>query len=160
MHVLVPTDGSTYARLALLEAAELARSVRASISILVIASRLRMDGITPLATFEFTEAQRATELVYESPSKAEVEKFLQEGAEICRAQGIEPTLIHRHGDPAEMIIEVAEQLRPDLIVMGSHGHTGIKRFLLGSVSEKVARHAPCSVLLSRGEPFKIDQQKA
>jgi len=56
------------------------------------------------------------------------------------------------GPPWERIIELASAR--DLIVMGTHGRTGISRFLLGSVAEKVVRHAPCSVLVARphGEP--------
>jgi nucleotide-binding universal stress UspA family protein len=56
------------------------------------------------------------------------------------------------GPPWERIIGLAEP--EDLIVMGTHGRTGIRRFLLGSVAEKVVRHAPCSVLVARdaGEP--------
>jgi len=51
------------------------------------------------------------------------------------------------GLPWERIVELAR--RDDLIVMGTHGRTGISRFLLGSVAEKVVRHAPCSVLVAR-----------
>jgi nucleotide-binding universal stress UspA family protein len=56
------------------------------------------------------------------------------------------------GPPWERIVELAR--RDDLIVMGTHGRTGVTRFLLGSVAEKVVRHAPCSVLVARphGEP--------
>lgn len=53
------------------------------------------------------------------------------------------------GDPAGTLLHVAERERADLLVVGSHGRTGIERFLLGSVSEKVVRHAPCSVLVVR-----------
>lgn len=53
------------------------------------------------------------------------------------------------GSPAEEILRAAERQRADLVVMGSKGLTGLKRVLLGSVSRKVARHAPCSVLVVR-----------
>jgi len=53
------------------------------------------------------------------------------------------------GDPAEAILRAGERHRADLIVMGSKGLTGLDRYLLGSVSRKVARHAPCSVLVVR-----------
>jgi nucleotide-binding universal stress UspA family protein len=55
----------------------------------------------------------------------------------------------REGDPAEVIIEVANEQQADLIVVGSRGLTGIKRFRLGSVSNKVSHHAPCSVMIVR-----------
>jgi nucleotide-binding universal stress UspA family protein len=52
-------------------------------------------------------------------------------------------------DPRTAILEVAEEWQADLIVVGSQGRKGIKRFLLGSVAESVARHARCSVLIER-----------
>jgi nucleotide-binding universal stress UspA family protein len=53
------------------------------------------------------------------------------------------------GDPADTILEVAEDGRFDLIVMGTHGRTGIKRMILGSVAETVTRRATCPVLTIR-----------
>jgi nucleotide-binding universal stress UspA family protein len=52
-------------------------------------------------------------------------------------------------DPRTAILEVAEEWKADLIVLGSHGRKGLKKFLLGSVAESVARHARCSVLIER-----------
>jgi nucleotide-binding universal stress UspA family protein len=59
-------------------------------------------------------------------------------------------MVTREGDPAREIIEAASEWPADLVVLGSHGASGIERFLLGSVSEKVLRHAPSSVLLVKG----------
>ena len=53
------------------------------------------------------------------------------------------------GDAADAIVDVAEEQRCDLIVVGNKGMTGAKRFLLGSVPNKVSHHAPCSVLIVR-----------
>ena len=53
------------------------------------------------------------------------------------------------GDPRSIILENAAEWNADMIVLGSHGRTGLERFFLGSVSEAVARHAPCSVLIVR-----------
>jgi nucleotide-binding universal stress UspA family protein len=55
----------------------------------------------------------------------------------------------RQGDAADAILDVAEEQRTDLIVVGNKGMTGAKRFLLGSVPNKVSHHAPCSVLIVR-----------
>ena len=55
----------------------------------------------------------------------------------------------REGDPADAILDVAEELGADLIVVGNKGMSGAKRFLLGSVPNKVSHHAPCSVLIVR-----------
>ena len=55
----------------------------------------------------------------------------------------------REGDPADAILDVAEEQKADLIVVGNKGMTGAKRFLLGSVPNKVSHHAPCSVMIIR-----------
>jgi nucleotide-binding universal stress UspA family protein len=53
------------------------------------------------------------------------------------------------GDAASLLLDTARDHKADLLVVGSHGSTGLDRFLLGSVSEKVLRHAGCSVLIVR-----------
>lgn len=53
------------------------------------------------------------------------------------------------GSPESRIVETAEAIRPDLIVLGSHGYSRWERLLLGSVSDSVVHHAPCSVLIVR-----------
>ena len=55
----------------------------------------------------------------------------------------------REGDPADAILDVAEEQEADLIVVGNKGMTGARRFLLGSVPNKISHHAPCSVLIIR-----------
>jgi nucleotide-binding universal stress UspA family protein len=54
-----------------------------------------------------------------------------------------------HGDPAQRIMEIAEEKNVDLIVMGSRGVSGIKRLFVGSISDKVANQAPCPVMIVR-----------
>jgi nucleotide-binding universal stress UspA family protein len=75
------------------------------------------------------------------------------GARVAReaqARGIDVDTQAREGDPAEVILDVAKEQAADLIVIGSRGLSGIRRFLLGSVSAKVSEHAPCSVMIVRG----------
>ena len=67
----------------------------------------------------------------------------------CEAQGVEVETHAREGDPADAILDVAEEQGADLIVVGNKGMTGAKRFLLGSVPNKVSHHAPCSVMIIR-----------
>jgi nucleotide-binding universal stress UspA family protein len=64
---------------------------------------------------------------------------------------LEAGTIFTEGDPGQEIIRVAEELNADLIVLGTHGYTGWKRFKLGSVSEFVVSHAPCAVFIIRPE---------
>jgi nucleotide-binding universal stress UspA family protein len=53
------------------------------------------------------------------------------------------------GSPESRIVEMADEIKPDLIVVGSHGYSGWERLLLGSVSDAVVHHAPCSVMVVR-----------
>lgn len=66
-----------------------------------------------------------------------------------RGAGLSVTPALQEGDPRSQIIDVAKEWHADLIVLGSHGRTGLQRFLLGSVSEAVVRHAHCSVEIAR-----------
>ena len=76
------------------------------------------------------------------------------GARVARdaqERGIDVDTHTREGHPAEVILEVATEQEADLIVIGSRGLSGVRRFLLGSVSAKVSEHAPCSVMIVRGD---------
>ena len=74
---------------------------------------------------------------------------LEDAAEIARQAGVGVNAYARQGDPADAILDVAEEQSADLIIVGNKGMTGAKRFLLGSVPNKVSHHAPCSVLIIR-----------
>ena len=63
-------------------------------------------------------------------------------------------IIVRHGHPAATIVGAAHDLKADLIVMSTHGRTGVRHVMLGSVAEKVVRHAPCPVLTMKPEEFR------
>jgi len=67
------------------------------------------------------------------------------------AEGVEVETHAREGDPADVIIRVAEELGAELIVVGSRGLTGLERFLLGSVSSKLSQHAPTSLMVVRDD---------
>jgi nucleotide-binding universal stress UspA family protein len=60
----------------------------------------------------------------------------------------------RIGRPATQILDVAKEVGADLVFIGSHGQTGIERFLLGSISERVAREAHCPVMVVRAKTYK------
>jgi nucleotide-binding universal stress UspA family protein len=70
-------------------------------------------------------------------------------AEKLRAAGLTAETTVRDGDPRSVIVDEAEEWDADLIVVGSHGYTGLKRWLLGSVAQSVVSHAPCSVEVVR-----------
>ncbi len=129
--ILVPIDGSEYADKAALKAAELAKSYGAEISIMNVAQPFSM-----LLGFKSAEEMRADA---ENTARKTTEKLKEQGAK-ARALGV-------LGDPADEIVKAAGEGKYDLIVMGSKGLTESQRFLVGSVTQKVVEHSPCSVLV-------------
>jgi nucleotide-binding universal stress UspA family protein len=81
--------------------------------------------------------------------REDVDASLREASAQAQEAGVEAETYARQGDPADAILDVAEERGADLIVVGNKGMTGAKRFLLGSVPNKVSHHAPCSVLIIR-----------
>jgi nucleotide-binding universal stress UspA family protein len=142
--IVVGTDGSETARKAVQEAAELAARLGAGMEIVsayhpVPSQRLR------------EEARQAPEdLQWAVSPREDVDATLRSAKELADAAGVASVQLHaREGDPADAILDVAEERKADLIVIGNKGMTGAKRFLLGSVPNKVSHHAPCSVLIVR-----------
>ncbi len=82
----------------------------------------------------------------------EAKALVAKTADALRAAGVNVTTAVIQGDPRIAIIDDAEAWGADLIVLGSHGRKGLERFLLGSVSEAVLRHAHCSVEIVRLPP--------
>jgi len=141
--VVVGTDGSQTATDAVRQAVELAKDVGAKIEIVsayepVPAQRLRQE-----------RRDAPEDLQWAINPREDVEASLEAAAEIAREAGLEAGTHPRQGDPADAILDVAEEIGADLIVVGNRGMTGAKRFLLGSVPNKVSHHAPCSVLIIR-----------
>ncbi len=81
--------------------------------------------------------------------REDVDATLKAAGEQIEEAGVEVHTHAREGDPADAILDVAEERKTDLIIVGNKGMTGAKRFLLGSVPNKVSHHAPCSVLIIR-----------
>jgi nucleotide-binding universal stress UspA family protein len=141
--IVVGTDGSDTAAEAVRQATELARALGARIYLVcayeaVPESRLRAERLEVPPDLQWTINPRE-----------DVERVLEDEADAMRAAGVEVETLAREGDPADAILDVAEQRDGDLIVVGNKGMTGAKRFLLGSVPNKVSHHAPCSVLIIR-----------
>ena len=85
-------------------------------------------------------------------TRRQAEELLARTAQRLRAASFGVSQEMREGDARQGILECAAEWRPDVIVLGSHGRTGLDRVLLGSVSENVMRHATCSVEVIRGVP--------
>jgi len=82
--------------------------------------------------------------------KQEAEQQLASHSQKIRTHQVEVEALVREGYPATVIIEAAESHGADLIVIGTHGHTGLKHLLLGSIAERVVQKAPCPVLTVKG----------
>ncbi|MDQ3723911.1 MAG: universal stress protein [Actinomycetota bacterium] len=141
--IVVGTDGSDMATQAVRQATVLARSVGARIELVsayepVSDARLREQSI-----------QVPEDLQWMINPRDGVQAMLEAAASEIRAAGVEVEVFALQGDPADAILDVAEERGSELIVIGNKGMTGAKRFLLGSVPNKVSHHAPCSVLIIR-----------
>jgi|RhiMetdeSRZDD1v2_1073273.scaffolds.fasta_scaffold465724_2 nucleotide-binding universal stress UspA family protein len=136
--IVVGTDGSDTAALALNEACDLAKSTGAKLHV--------VSAYVPVSGAHVGGEERGRWMV--GPD-VQVDAVLQDAAGSVHARGVEVESHARKGDPADALLTVAEEQGADLIVVGNRGMTGAKRFLLGSVPDKVSHHASCSVLIVR-----------
>jgi nucleotide-binding universal stress UspA family protein len=142
--ILVGTDGSDTATTAVRYAIDLARELGARLMIVsayepVSAHRLQSEKL------EVPE-----DLQWMINPREDVLAMLGEAEQDARGASVSDVeTFARQGDAADAILDVAEEQRADLIVVGNRGMTGAKRFLLGSVPNKISHHAPCSVLIVR-----------
>ncbi|MEQ8232340.1 MAG: universal stress protein [Gammaproteobacteria bacterium] len=151
-HVLVATDGSEGSRKAAGVAGELARGLGARVSVLMVQSEELImphawgageyPAASPWGAMSVDEIRQLIE------SRA-AEKELPETAAALGELAAPPTLVQRWGHAAEEVCRFAEDEQVDLVVIGSHGRSGLKRVLLGSVSNAVVNHAPCPVTIVR-----------
>jgi nucleotide-binding universal stress UspA family protein len=142
--ILVGTDGSETAHAALARAIELAVGLSARLHVVSAyepVSEPRQRGEASAAGKDVEWATNVHEEVLALLERARAEAVSGGVAEV--------ETFARVGDAADAIVDVAEEQRCDLIVVGNKGMTGAKRFLLGSVPNKVSHHAPCSVLIVR-----------
>lgn len=139
--ILVPIDFSDFSRRALEFAAAFATQFQASVVLVHV--------VEPMAFPENCISLPApTDDINGSLIKAADDRLAAE----CRAlekQGIEVKPLSRLGRPYLEIADAARELGADLIVLATHGHTGLRHVLLGSTAERVVRHAPCPVLTVR-----------
>jgi len=141
--IVVGTDGSDTAGQAVDEAIDLAKAVGARLCV--------VSAYEPVPQARLREEARQTpsDLQWMVNPREQVEETLSDAAELVRAAGGEVETFAREGAPADAILDVAEERDADLIIVGNKGMTGARRFLLGSVPNKVSHHAPCSVLIIR-----------
>lgn len=144
-NILVPTDFSDFSRLALDYAITIAQTFKASIILIHVTPEKELDSIRQISPY--LEPGRIEELL--KGRESEDRKQLNEFIPPEKKEGIETEAIHRVGTPFLEIIKVAKEKEADLIVMATHGRSGLSHILFGSVAEKVVRKSTCPVLSIR-----------
>ena len=149
--ILVPIDFSDYSRKALKYSVEFAEQFNSEITLvyviepIVYPADLSLDQmILPTPPIDFTKK-----------SKTELEELAKE----IIGEKLNYNIVIKTGKPFMEIIETAREIDADLIIIATHGHTGVEHLLFGSTAEKVVRKAPCPVLTLR-EPIKGFRFKA
>lgn len=140
--ILVPTDFSTISDLAVSYAIDLATRYGASIHLVHVVEEMYFGSAYPDGFFAELPAVRARLI-------EEAETRLTQAAARCQAAGLAVTTQVAEGRPARIIASMATNRGADLIVMGTHGRSGVAHLVLGSVAEHVVRTAPCPVFTVR-----------
>lgn len=131
--ILVPTDGSTGTAHVALQAIDLAEQYGATIHALHVVD----ETVEGLATDAGEQLRKQGQQAVD-----QIERMAQ-------AHGVDAVTVVEEGDPAEDIVAYAEAEDVDLIVTGTHGRSGVRRRLIGSVAERLVRRAPCPVMTVR-----------
>jgi nucleotide-binding universal stress UspA family protein len=142
--IVVGTDGSDTASVAVEHAVALAKATGASLDVVTAYERPAGEGVSPEERVEVPGDVR-----YELSPRQEVYLVLDRAAGEAERAGIEAHTHAREGDPADALLDVAEETKADLVIVGSKGMAGARRFLLGSVPNKVSHHALCGVYIVR-----------
>lgn len=142
MKILLAVDGSPHSQDAADEVARRPWPSNSTIRVLAV-----IQPYTPPAT-EFVLAGATLEDIRRQ-QVMEAERLTSRVADRMKTPSIPPETVVREGDPRSAIVDEAAEWGADLIVVGSHGRTGISRWLLGSVANGVVSHAPCSVEVVR-----------
>ncbi len=138
--ILLATDGSPASEGASQEAIDLAVQVEARLLVVSV-----LGGSS-------RPSEASTDAGGSADSRASLTTKAQSIVQRARASGANATFLVWEGEPGEAIVAAADSEDADLIVVGSHGRSGVSRFLIGSVSDFVVRHAHCPVMVVRGRP--------
>jgi len=136
--ILVPLDGSTLAEAVLPHAEALAKSEHAEIIIL---------RVPAIPTTEFLSRDPLVASMIHKDMEKESKEYVQDKVTMLERENIKVTGITKDGLVPDTILDVAEETHADMIAMSTHGRTGMKRWLMGSVADKVIHHAHIPVML-------------
>ena len=138
--ILIATDGSAPSKKAACHGIELATSLHAEVLALFVVDQISGCSLEECITIQ-TPVKTAKDILVNRGEKAT--RYVED---MAKKGGVSVTHLIVEGNPADQIIKVAIAQSADLIVMGTLGASGITKFLIGSVAEKVIRHSPIPVL--------------
>jgi nucleotide-binding universal stress UspA family protein len=135
--LLVPFDGSESSRKALMKACNLAKFDGAEVSVLYVIPRYE-------EMIDFFKTDSVKKSLFQ-----EAEKIVDGAKSIAAGAGVSIKAVVQEGHADEKIVEIANTMKHDLIVVGTHGWRGVNKALLGSTAERVIAHTSCPVLIAR-----------
>ena len=148
--ILVPLDGSDLAEAVLPHVESLAKANDAQVVIVRVA-------LNPATEFAMTDPYIAGQMVQSLESNAK--EYLNEMCKRLTEQGLKVTMQIAEGPIADSILQVATDEKIDLIAMSTHGRSGVARWLIGSIADKVVRGANIPVLLIRPPNMKAEKER-
>jgi len=140
--ILIATDGSKYSSAAASKAIDIARRCGSDLTVLAVVPLELSAGIDPDTGYSQTQLEHIAKEAF-----AATEKGLQEVKTMAEKEGIKAEGTILGGRPHEAIVETTIRKKIDLVVVGSHGRTGLKKLFLGSVAERVVGLSPSAVLV-------------
>lgn len=138
--ILVPLDGSPLAEAVLPHAKALAKSEDAELVLLRVAIDLGGE-------FAFEDPAIAADMVKQMESETAI--YMTEAKSKVESDGVKVSVIVREGLIAETILAAAEEIGADVIAMSTHGRSGVRRWFMGSVADRVVNHSKVPVMLIR-----------
>ena len=140
--ILVPVDGSSTSQLAISKAVAIAQAFNSSVTLIYVIDPYAFTGMG--TDFSYGQAE------YLSAANSEAQEAIGSARQALESQGVTVTgkVVEGHSI-YQAILETAESVKADLVVMGSHGRRGLERLVLGSVTAQVLSHARVSVLVVR-----------
>lgn len=155
--ILVALDRSTLGETVFQQAATIAQQQQSQL-LLIHCISIENTMISPYPSFYSEEMVNFSQLVQErfQQESQDAQQWLTDCEKRATEQGIKTESQWKVGDPGRIIRELAKDWKADLIVIGRRGLTGISEMFLGSVSNYILHHAPCSVLVVQGEVLKND----
>lgn len=149
--ILVPTDCSELSKDAARYAIRFAKKFNSEMTLLLVTAT---EPLAVLNDYGYFSPELHQKLVIESTKRSETE--LKTFWEAIADPEVNVKLVNIKGDPFSEIVRYAKESDVDIIIMGTHGHTGLKHIVMGSVTEKVVRYAPQPVLTIKNRDYAFD----